>query len=130
MAGTRPTEIDLRIAERVTTFRKRANLTQRAVADFLGISYAQYQKYEAGKNCLKAGMIQQIAILLNVPIHYFFDGALDVIPHEALAKQRRAAGDSHRQRRRRHPQQNQESGIADLEKLAQQRHMGVNDEHH
>jgi transcriptional regulator with XRE-family HTH domain len=48
-------------------------LTQEELAEKLGISFQQVQKYETGVNRISAAMIIQIAAALNVDVQYFFD---------------------------------------------------------
>ena len=40
----------------------------------MDITFQQVQKYEKGVNRIGAGRLQQIAIILKVPIPYFFEG--------------------------------------------------------
>jgi transcriptional regulator with XRE-family HTH domain len=44
------------------------------LADELGISFQQLQKYEGAVNRISAGVLYQLALTLNVPVQYFFDG--------------------------------------------------------
>lgn len=50
-----------------------AGLSQRDLADVLGISVQQLQKYETGVNGVSAAMLYQIAAILNVEIGMIFD---------------------------------------------------------
>jgi transcriptional regulator with XRE-family HTH domain len=44
------------------------------LADALGISFQQFQKYEWAINRISAGALYQLALTLDVPVQYFFDG--------------------------------------------------------
>ena len=50
------------------------DLSQTDLANALGVSFQQIQKYEKGTNRVSASRLQQIASFLQVPIPYFFDG--------------------------------------------------------
>ena len=56
--------------------RKRRNLlglTQEQLADALGISYQQVQKYETAANRVSAGRLYEIAAKLDSDIGFFFE---------------------------------------------------------
>jgi transcriptional regulator with XRE-family HTH domain len=50
-------------------------MSQQQLGDLLGLSFQQVQKYEKGTNRIGASRLQQIALILNVSITYFFEGA-------------------------------------------------------
>ncbi|WP_420393398.1 helix-turn-helix domain-containing protein [Acuticoccus sp.] len=52
-------------------------MSQEKLADQLGITFQQVQKYERGTNRIGASRLHQIAIVLQSPITYFFEGATD-----------------------------------------------------
>ena len=68
------TEIERHIGKRIRQRRKSWNASQELIAEALGISYQQLQKYEAGKNRIPASMLYEIARLLDVQVTFFFDG--------------------------------------------------------
>jgi len=49
-------------------------VTQAQLADKLGVTFQQVQKYEKGANRLSAAMMVRIAEVLKVDVQYFFDG--------------------------------------------------------
>lgn len=49
-------------------------MSQTTLADALGITFQQVQKYEKGTNRVGASRLQHIASFLSVPIAYFFEG--------------------------------------------------------
>ena len=51
------------------------HLSQVTLASRLGLTFQQIQKYEKGANRVGAGRLLQIAIILQVPILFFFEGA-------------------------------------------------------
>jgi transcriptional regulator with XRE-family HTH domain len=66
--------IDLVVGQRIRVRRNMLGLTQEELAESLGISYQQVQKYETASNRVSAGRLFEIAAKLNSPISYFFEG--------------------------------------------------------
>ncbi len=67
-------EIDGRIGRRIHERRVVLGLNQTKLADGLGISFQQFQKYERGHSRMGVGMLYGCAQLLDVPPEYFFEG--------------------------------------------------------
>lgn len=65
-------QVDRQVGERMRRRRILLGLTQDQVADALGISYQQIQKYETGANRISAGRLAQIAEVLEVLPGWFF----------------------------------------------------------
>ena len=49
--------------------------SQTRLADAVGLTFQQIQKYEKGTNRIGSSRLQQFANLLDVPISFFFEGA-------------------------------------------------------
>ena len=60
------------IGARIRVARKERGLTQMQLAEKVGVSFQQIQKYETGKDRIFVERLQQIAQALKVPISYFF----------------------------------------------------------
>ena len=60
-------------------------MSQKALADCLGVSFQQVQKYEKGTNRVGAGRLPQIAEIFNVPISALFDANADTSPRASTA---------------------------------------------
>ncbi len=67
-------EIDQHIGQRIHERRMVLGLSQTQLADGLGITFQQLQKYERGHNRIAAGRLYGCAQLLGVPPEYFFEG--------------------------------------------------------
>jgi transcriptional regulator with XRE-family HTH domain len=67
--------IDSYLGSRVRMRRVNLSITQEQLADALGISFQQVQKYENGTNRFSVGRLQQISDILQVPVPFFFEGA-------------------------------------------------------
>jgi DNA-binding XRE family transcriptional regulator len=77
--------IDAHVARQFKAARLNQNVSQRELADALGISFQQLQKYESGANRMSAGRLFEAAHVLGLPISYFFAG---VEPPARLRKRR------------------------------------------
>ncbi|MEM7765975.1 MAG: helix-turn-helix transcriptional regulator [Pseudomonadota bacterium] len=67
-------DIDRIVGERIRRRRVLLGLTQDQLADALGISYQQTQKYVTGANRVSAGRLFKIAETLDTKAGWFFDG--------------------------------------------------------
>ena len=65
--------IDQQVGSRVRMRRLMLKLSQTDLADGLGLTFQQVQKYEKGMNRIGAGRLQQIAHILQVPVTFFFE---------------------------------------------------------
>ncbi len=65
--------VDLHVGRRLRTRRVLLGRSQESVADQLGISFQQLQKYESGANRLSASRLFDAAHILGTPIAYFFE---------------------------------------------------------
>ena len=76
-----PNPVDLHVGGRVRMRRKMLGISQERLADALGLTFQQVQKYERGANRISASKLYEIARFLSAPIAYFFEGLTD--PTEA-----------------------------------------------
>jgi transcriptional regulator with XRE-family HTH domain len=76
---------DIEIGRKIRALRLERGLSQTNLADGIGLTFQQVQKYENGANRVSAGRLQTIADLLNIPVAFFYDGP------GARAKKRDAA---------------------------------------
>src|ERR1700690_3493351 len=65
---------DVELGKRVRLRRVEMKISQSELADKLGVSFQQVQKYEKGVNRVGAARLQQIATALDVPVTFFYDG--------------------------------------------------------
>jgi transcriptional regulator with XRE-family HTH domain len=68
-----PNRTDVEVGARILLRRKQLGLSQERLAEQLGVSFQQVQKYEKGVNRIGAGRLADIAKALNVPVSFFFD---------------------------------------------------------
>ncbi len=70
-----PKPVDKHVGSRVRMRRLMLGLSQEKLADAIGITFQQVQKYEKGTNRMGSSRLQQIANVLQVPVRYFFEGS-------------------------------------------------------
>ena len=75
MAKKAPNPIDRHVGSRVRMRRMMLNMSQEKLGDALGLTFQQVQKYEKGTNRIGASRLQQISLILQVPVSFFFEGA-------------------------------------------------------
>lgn len=92
----RVTEVDAHAGRLLRIRRNELGVSQGAVAEHLGVTFQQVQKYENGTNRLSGGRLQQLASFLDVPVTYFFeekrasagkqDGAKDMVTQMLMTR--------------------------------------------
>lgn len=75
-----PNPIDIHVGSRVRLRRLLVGMSQDRLGDELGVTFQQVQKYERGTNRIGASRLFQIALVLGVPVNFFFEGALGEAP--------------------------------------------------
>jgi len=65
---------DVELGRRIRLRRVELEISQSELAEKLGVSFQQIQKYEKGLNRVGAHRLQQTATALDVPITFFYDG--------------------------------------------------------
>ena len=66
--------IDRKIGQRVRSRRLEIGMSQERLAELLGITFQQVQKYEKGVNRIAASRLFDIAGALHQPVARFFEG--------------------------------------------------------
>ena len=69
-----PNQVDRHIGSRVRARRLMLGMSQEKLADALGLTFQQVQKYEKGVNRIGASRLLHIAGILDVRIEFFFEG--------------------------------------------------------
>ena len=72
-----PNPVDLHVGARIRLRRRMQGVSQEKLADALGLTFQQVQKYERGANRVSASKLYEIAAALDAPVAYFFDGLAD-----------------------------------------------------
>ncbi len=97
------TPIDAYVGERVRLRRTLLGISQTKLAEVLGVTFQQVQKYERGTNRIGASNLYKIAKALGVPVSYFFEDLPEELdednPPSATARIDSALGGRHVSRR-------------------------------
>lgn len=75
-----PNPIDVHVGARIRMRRLLLGMNQETLANALGLTFQQVQKYEGGANRVSASRLSAMAEILGVPISYFFG---DLRPNDA-----------------------------------------------
>jgi transcriptional regulator with XRE-family HTH domain len=78
--------IDKYVGSRVRMRRLMLDMSQTDIADGLGLTFQQVQKYEKGANRVSASRLQHLSQILQVPVPFFFEGAPAVFGVSKAAK--------------------------------------------
>ncbi len=70
-----PHPVDIYVGSRVRLCRTLKGLSQQKLAQALGLTFQQVQKYERGANRIGASRLFELSRILDVPPSFFFDGA-------------------------------------------------------
>ena len=70
--------IDKHVGSRVRMRRMMLGMSQTTLADGLGLTFQQVQKYEKGTNRMGASRLQHISHILQIPVPFFFEDAPNV----------------------------------------------------
>lgn len=62
------------IGTRIRSKRKQFGWSQRGLADRVGLTFQQIQKYESGANKVSSPTLYHLARTLEVPVGYFYEG--------------------------------------------------------
>lgn len=65
--------VDAHVGGRIRLRRTLLGMSQEKLADALGLTFQQVQKYERGTNRVGASRLYDLARVLDVPIGFFFD---------------------------------------------------------
>jgi len=76
-ADKAPNPVDIHVGKRIRDRRKEVRVSQEKLAEQLGLTFQQVQKYEKGANRVSASKLYEIATALQASIEYFFRGLVD-----------------------------------------------------
>jgi len=74
-----PNPIDVHVGKRIRMRRLFLGMNQETLANALGLTFQQVQKYEGGANRVSASRLSAMADILGVPIPFFFG---DLLPED------------------------------------------------
>lgn len=68
-----PNPVDIHVGQRIRLRRTILRITQQQMAEMLGLTFQQVQKYEKGMNRVGASRLWDISRVLEVPMGFFFE---------------------------------------------------------
>ena len=71
--GEGPNPIDIHVGGRVRLRRTLLGMSQEKLAQAIGLTFQQIQKYERGANRIGASRLHELSQVLDVPVSFFFD---------------------------------------------------------
>ena len=85
-----PNPIDRHVGLRIRMRRKELGISQERLAESIGLTFQQVQKYERAANRVSASKLWEMSRALSTPISYFYEGLGEAtgggpnVPHEAM----------------------------------------------
>ena len=79
-----PHTVDVHVGARIRLRRRLLGMSQERLADALGLTFQQVQKYERGANRVSASKLFEIARTLQTPIEFFFEGLPDPVASHGM----------------------------------------------
>ena len=70
-----PHRVDVYVGSRVRLRRTLKGMSQQRLAEALGLTFQQIQKYERGVNRIGSSRLFELSEVLDVPPSFFYDGA-------------------------------------------------------
>jgi transcriptional regulator with XRE-family HTH domain len=80
----RPSAVDVAVGGNVRIWRMTKGLSQAQLANRLGVTFQQVQKYEIGANRIGTGRLVKVAAILGVPISALFEGTTGADPSRSV----------------------------------------------
>jgi transcriptional regulator with XRE-family HTH domain len=75
IAQKKPNAVDVHVGNKLRQARLMGSMSQTDLANGVGLTFQQIQKYEKGTNRIGASRLQQFCHILKVPPGYFFEGS-------------------------------------------------------
>lgn len=81
--NNQPNPVDVHVGGRLRLRRILLGISQKEMAENLGITFQQVQKYENGINRISASRLWDISKVLKIPVEFFFSGMDDCIQSQS-----------------------------------------------
>lgn len=82
----KPRDVDLIVGMNIRTRRQLVGMSQEKLADAIGVTFQQVQKYEKGTNRVGSSRLFEIATALNTTVTALFNGAEQGQAHPVAAQ--------------------------------------------
>ena len=83
MPSGQPNPVDVHVGTRVRLRRIVLGLSQERLAEALGLTFQQVQKYERGANRIGASRLWDLSRVLEVPVSHFFEDMDDAVADQS-----------------------------------------------
>ncbi|MCE2509455.1 MAG: helix-turn-helix domain-containing protein [Alphaproteobacteria bacterium] len=83
--GDGPNPVDIHVGSRVRLRRTLLGMSQEKLAQAIGLTFQQIQKYERGANRIGASRLHELSQVLDVPVSFFFDDMTYASSGDAVA---------------------------------------------
>jgi transcriptional regulator with XRE-family HTH domain len=77
MSARKPDPLDAMVGAKIRIFRINNGLSQTGLADKIGVTFQQVQKYEKGANRVGASRLSHIATVLGISVGELFESSRD-----------------------------------------------------
>ena len=81
-----PDSVDKFVGQRLKSRRILLGMSQEKLAESVGITFQQVQKYERGTNRISSSRLLKFSKILQVPIDFFFEGADEILTLDSPSK--------------------------------------------
>ncbi len=112
---------DIAIGKNMADMRSKFNLTQKDIAQVVGVNVSTYKHYELGDRCTPLAVIRDLANFYKISTDYFFDNMPELSTKEELEISRRAFDVSQNKSQMIGDIRNFAEGMAKLEEKVQAR---------
>lgn len=68
-----PDKVDVHVGSRLRVRRTLLGMSQEKLANAIGLTFQQVQKYERGLNRISAGRLYQFSRILDIPVSFFYE---------------------------------------------------------
>ncbi len=112
---------DIAIGKNMADMRSKFNLTQKDIAQVVGVNVSTYKHYELGDRCTPLAVIRDLANFYKISTDYFFENMPELSTKEELEISRRAFDVSQNKSQMIGDIKNFAEGMAKLEEKVQAR---------
>ena len=77
-----PSDTDVRIGQMIRVMREKMGLSQKDVANKIGITFQQVQKYECAANRISAARLYEISRIFEIPMWRVINATGDAYVHD------------------------------------------------
>ena len=112
---------DIAIGKNMADMRSKFSLTQKEIAQVVGVNVSTYKHYELGDRCTPLAVIRDLANFYKISTDYFFDNMPELSTKEELEISRRAFDVSQNKSQMIGDIKNFAEGMAKLEEKVQAR---------